>query len=52
MHVCPMMRTVSKPLKMMFKGGEIKSPTTEICGSEIKLPPQVAKLNSSENFLL
>ena len=41
------------------KGGEIKllrnytpSPTSEILGSEIKLPPLVAKLNSSENFFL
>ena len=57
-HVCPMMKTVSKQLKMMFKGGKIKllqktpRPTSEICDSEIKLPPQVAKLNSSENFFL
>ena len=53
-----MMKTVSKQLKMMFKGGRIKllqktpRPTSEICDSEIKLPPQVAKLNSSENFFL
>ena len=38
----------------MFKGGEIKlaSQTSEICGREIKLPPQVAKLHASENFFL